>query len=368
MRKPLYSLMLDKFAEQVRNLWGELQADIMRSTASALAGREQAIEVDATAAPVTITLPLANQHTGRFYFIWKTDASANAVTIARSGADTINGATTLVLADRYEGACVFSNGRSLWEALLHSGGAVPPIGGCTLLGSMIFTDFSDTQYFIPVYANKSNALASQSLTFVGPGSALLQMAGDPGETGHKQIGIKTRFKIMADENGEIEWRTKFEHVTFPDTNDEVGANLDALFTVWLLHYGYTVLKGPGLGQRNGTTDFVAGFLDISEVEGLITAGGGGTINTQPAPAPDIIIQLRGRFSGDGPSGGNVVPNMSYEINGDGFPDITGGFGHQSAHMFGFPLFIGIGRGKMTGGFNATITELEIVKGRIIPEC
>lgn len=58
------------------------------------------ILVNATSAAVTINLPRTSR--GRIYVVKKIDASANAVTIDANQSQTIDGATTLVLASQYD--------------------------------------------------------------------------------------------------------------------------------------------------------------------------------------------------------------------------------------------------------------------------
>lgn len=61
------------------------------SVNAAVATTDVTVLVDATAAPVTLTLPSAAANTGRIYNIKKIDATANMVTITPNGADTIEG-------------------------------------------------------------------------------------------------------------------------------------------------------------------------------------------------------------------------------------------------------------------------------------
>ena len=60
----------------------------------------------------TITLPAAS--TLKKFFIKKTDASANVITISRAGADTIEGATSVSLAAQYKSYTLCSDGSSTW--------------------------------------------------------------------------------------------------------------------------------------------------------------------------------------------------------------------------------------------------------------
>lgn len=74
------------------------------------AGNDSTILVDATSSPITITLPAASTKTNYFYRIKKIDASANAITIALNGLDTLDGETTWIIA--YKDTCmdIVSNG------------------------------------------------------------------------------------------------------------------------------------------------------------------------------------------------------------------------------------------------------------------
>lgn len=66
------------------------------------------VEVDASGGPVTITLPDSTGAgvNGRIYNVKKVDNSANAVTIARSGADTIDGVTSQSLTAQWQSRTV----------------------------------------------------------------------------------------------------------------------------------------------------------------------------------------------------------------------------------------------------------------------
>jgi hypothetical protein len=74
--------------------------------------------VSAAAANVTLTLPAANAMGGRaiVYHIIRTDASANTVTVARAGGDTIEGATSIAVnvGDR---VTLASDGAAAWRGL-----------------------------------------------------------------------------------------------------------------------------------------------------------------------------------------------------------------------------------------------------------
>ncbi|MCA3342582.1 MAG: hypothetical protein ING24_09085 [Roseomonas sp.] len=77
------------------------------------------VNVDATAGPRVITLPLASAMNGRpiWFRIRKNDNSANAVTVQRAGADTIEGQTTLVLSNGADAVRLVSDGGAAWQSL-----------------------------------------------------------------------------------------------------------------------------------------------------------------------------------------------------------------------------------------------------------
>lgn len=75
--------------------------------------------VNANAGAVTVTLPLAatSKLTGKVYNIKKTDSSANLVTIATSGSDNIDGASTYVLSFANQTVTVQGGGTTQWYVL-----------------------------------------------------------------------------------------------------------------------------------------------------------------------------------------------------------------------------------------------------------
>ncbi|MFW0739732.1 hypothetical protein [Flavobacterium sp. T12S277] len=68
------------------------------------------IFADATAAPVTITLPTAFSSNGYEVTVLKTDASANSVSVKGNGSQLINASNTQVLAAQYDKINIKSNG------------------------------------------------------------------------------------------------------------------------------------------------------------------------------------------------------------------------------------------------------------------
>lgn len=74
------------------------------------------IAVDATAANRTLTLPDIGSEGGRVIVVKKVDASANSVTLAGFGTDTIDGAASVSTAVQYESFTVIADGTE-WRVI-----------------------------------------------------------------------------------------------------------------------------------------------------------------------------------------------------------------------------------------------------------
>lgn len=92
-----------------------LQGKIVQSITAAadVDPRAALVLVDATAAAVTVTLPIAAKSTHREIMVKKIDASANAVTIDGNGSETIDGAANTALATQWKAKRLYCNG-SAW--------------------------------------------------------------------------------------------------------------------------------------------------------------------------------------------------------------------------------------------------------------
>lgn len=84
------------------------------------------ILVSAAGGSVTLTLPAANAANFSAFTIVRTDNSANAVTIARAGSDTIQGATSLALSSQYASVVLEVDGAAVW--VIVGGSALSPAG------------------------------------------------------------------------------------------------------------------------------------------------------------------------------------------------------------------------------------------------
>lgn len=86
-----------------------------RTATYAILPTDGLVELDATLGAFTATLPSAATNPGMVVRPVKVDVSVNAVTIATTGGQTINGASTLSLASQWSGKTLVSDG-SNWVA------------------------------------------------------------------------------------------------------------------------------------------------------------------------------------------------------------------------------------------------------------
>jgi DNA-binding transcriptional MerR regulator len=90
---------------------GAISTAITNKTAAyTVTASDSVLTGDASTASFTFTLPTASGIAGRKYTFVKTDSSANTVTIAGNGTETINGATTKVLSTQWARCEIVSNG------------------------------------------------------------------------------------------------------------------------------------------------------------------------------------------------------------------------------------------------------------------
>lgn len=98
----------------IKNQW----ATIVKSAAYTLTPQDSLILVSGT---TTITVPASTDVSSstflKEYTIIKTDAAGTNVTIARTGSDTFNGATSITLSKQYEAAEILGSGVADWKYL-----------------------------------------------------------------------------------------------------------------------------------------------------------------------------------------------------------------------------------------------------------
>lgn len=81
-----------------------------KTAAYTLTSTDDGLTCDASGGAFTVTLPPSSGIAGKEYTIFKSDASANAVTVDGNASETINGAATFILANQYASVTVKSDG------------------------------------------------------------------------------------------------------------------------------------------------------------------------------------------------------------------------------------------------------------------
>lgn len=93
--------------------WADSSSGFTTSTKTSnytITGTDVVIFADATGGNTTITLPSAASFAGYRFMIKRIDSTGNAVTIGRSGSDTIDGQTSIPITQQYTAVMVVSNG------------------------------------------------------------------------------------------------------------------------------------------------------------------------------------------------------------------------------------------------------------------
>lgn len=95
---------------------GEVLAfNLLTTTPYTVTQQDRYIYVDASGGAATVTLPLAASMPAGFTVgIKKKDSGGNAVTVARSGSDTFDGATSISLAAQFNSCLLVCDGVSQW--------------------------------------------------------------------------------------------------------------------------------------------------------------------------------------------------------------------------------------------------------------
>ena len=90
------------------------------TAATTATAADRVIGVNTTSGAVTVTLPTAASVRSGFVLTIKDIGAAtetNPITVARSGSDTIDGATSITLYAQYSAATLISNGSNAWRVI-----------------------------------------------------------------------------------------------------------------------------------------------------------------------------------------------------------------------------------------------------------
>lgn len=104
---------LDILAAQNYARWLNTRTTRTDAVSANVVGTDESVSVilaDASAGNIVETLPAASALTGKFYTVKKIDSTANTVTVARAGSDTIDGQTSVVLETQDSTITLISDG------------------------------------------------------------------------------------------------------------------------------------------------------------------------------------------------------------------------------------------------------------------
>lgn len=237
------------------------------------------------------------------------------------------------------------------------------------LTGLLFTDFSDTDLWVPTYA-----AAYINTSFTGAGGIRWSSKGLDYNLDDWSVGIRSRFYVYPDSNGELQYRIKYENCHFHGT----GYASCTMSSV-LRHTCGRYDCGPGMGVNGSTANnqiFISTQNDGSSVYYFnrdtnysVTLG---IIN--PCSVELIMtIGMCARTSGGTKNGewGLVGPSCTYSYNGGAHTALAtttsypyqGDYAQNLSHQ-------GVGVcTRWTGGITAeqemTLTEIEILKGVIL---
>lgn len=116
---PIWDNSLSAYRKMTRGnflagLSGLLLVNTYASTHLADVSTDDIILMNAVGGALTVNLPSAASAAGKVFYIKKTDASGNSVTIDASGGETIDGALTVALTTQYQSRTIVSDGTQWW--------------------------------------------------------------------------------------------------------------------------------------------------------------------------------------------------------------------------------------------------------------
>lgn len=111
---------LDEFMEAQGYVFDPTGPVLLINSGPHVVGTEQAVFVDATAGPITVTVPLVSSRLGNDVLVQKVDATANAITVLRSGSDTIAGSATQTLSLQGDALRLSADGTTSDWRIAHS--------------------------------------------------------------------------------------------------------------------------------------------------------------------------------------------------------------------------------------------------------
>lgn len=257
---------------------------------------------DATSGSITATLPAAaTAGNGATIIFQKTDSTSNAVTLSRSGSDTINGATTYSVTNRYDILAAVSDGVSAWLLMVKP--PVAPIVYPTISG-FIPSSISGTSTTASLTI--SSGFASDKTRVAGLGGSGFSWSVTNGNAANGYAGGTTlpnsstiHFYVMAT-SSDTTWSASFASTSITPTLPGSYVYYRRIFSLLtngsgaLINVATNEINGGGLMSYFST----AGSLDVN-VSNLGTTR---TLYTLSVPSGvKVLPMIRCRDGGPNPS-------------------------------------------------------------------
>lgn len=204
--------------------------------------------VDASGGAVTLTLPPGGpEYTGRVFAAVKTDAVANAVTLARAGSDMIEAGTSLSTTTQHDRIAVEWDGTMWRRPVTGSGGGSSSLGNTVINGTLQVT---------------GNAALNGTTTLGTGGSAALLTPGPASLALAKSLDITGGVNATQYVAAPLIFETKAAVAKAADTGFDLATE-DRMLTI--------STTGAGVNVINPVDTLEVG----QEISILMTAAGGG---------------------------------------------------------------------------------------------
>ncbi|MDN5845392.1 MAG: hypothetical protein L0H53_03865 [Candidatus Nitrosocosmicus sp.] len=167
----------------------EKLAVVLRTSTANVFDNNFVILADATGAPITLTLPAANNRNGQQHSIIKVDSTANAVIIDANASETINGSATYSLTAQYQAVTLVCDG-SNWFVLQSANPTAAAVGSIDDLTDADTTTTPpvinhvltwDGSNWVPAAAPGASGGEANTLSNVGTGG--ISVVASPAKTG-----------------------------------------------------------------------------------------------------------------------------------------------------------------------------------------
>lgn len=232
----------------------------------------------------------------------------------------------------------------------------PQPASLNILGPQIFTNFANTNFWIPVYPDPLIA----SLTFNGLGAMTLATVGSAALT-KGYYGVRSRFRLFPDANGLLTYRFKYGPISL--ARAPVAQMWGGFITNTM---GNATSGGPAIVIRSAAANNLITIAGTSGASDTITNGA--NVPCANATDPAQNLDMIGYFGRDTATGSYRMLSFDYSIDNGGESGIgiaTAGsfnFGPDLGVSLGFNFFLGAHLTSGSIAESGTLTYFEIIKG------